>query len=77
VPVAFEMMVLFAGLGTFAIWLLVSRLFPGKTAAPHLVRVTDDRFVLQVEGPAASADVAGLRRTFAGCNAIGVEEGNV
>jgi hypothetical protein len=72
VPVGFEMMVLFAGLGTFATWLLVSRLYPGKSAAV-LPGVTDDRFVLEVQG-LANADVASLRQLFAECNATGVEE---
>jgi len=58
-PVAFEMLILFAGLGTAAALLIRSGLRPHGNA-PHdggpvgLARVTDDRFVLIVERKDAS-----------------------
>lgn len=57
VPVTFEITVLFAGLGTVAAFLLISRLWPGRK--PELVyhRSTDDRFVLVLEQDDASFDV--------------------
>jgi hypothetical protein len=51
VPVTFELMVLFAGLGVFAAWLIRCRLYPGKKARPFLQGETDDRFVLVFEEP--------------------------
>lgn len=56
VPVAFESAVLMAGLGTVAVLLLRSRLFPGKRADPIHPRVTDDRFVLAIRQTDADLD---------------------
>jgi len=54
VPVTFEITVLFAGLGTVAAFLLVSRLRPGKKPLMNFNRATDDRHVLVlVENDAA------------------------
>ena len=74
VPVAFEMMVLFSGLGVVLAWLLVCRLFPGKSAAVPSPRVTDDRFVLEVQEASPNADPEGVRRLLRECNASDVEE---
>jgi hypothetical protein len=52
VPVTFEAMVLFAGVGLILAWLLRSRLYPGKRPTLVLPAQTDDRFVL-VFGPGA------------------------
>jgi len=49
VPVAFEMLVLLAGLATAAAFLFRSRLRPGEPEGLERARVTDDRFVLAVE----------------------------
>lgn len=48
VPVAFETMILFAGLGTAAAFLFRSRLAPGRSPALDVPGVTDDRFALLV-----------------------------
>jgi hypothetical protein len=74
VPVAFEMMVLFAGLGMVLSWLVVCRLFPGKQAVLASPQVTDDRFVLQVRQPNPDADLEGLRRLFHECHGSELEE---
>jgi Protein of unknown function (DUF3341) len=74
VPVAFEMMVLFAGLGVVLTWLLVSRLYPGKAAVLSSARVTDDSFVLEVQGPGPESDLESLRQLFRECHARGFEE---
>ena len=68
VPVAFESMVLLAGYGLVAAWLLRCGLYPGKKARTPLTGVTDDRFVLAVRNPvvARSGDHVpqqGLRRS--------------
>jgi molybdopterin-containing oxidoreductase family membrane subunit len=72
VPVVFEMMVLFAGVGAVAALLLRCRLFPGKKAGVPLPAVTDDRFVLVLEEGAAF-DPGAVGQLFRSCHAI-VEE---
>ncbi len=69
VPVAFECMVLLAGLGLVFALFCRCRLYPGKEALLPLPGVTDDRFGLVVHDPSlrGSADaiknvLAGLRR---------------
>jgi hypothetical protein len=49
VPIIFEMMVLFAGLGVVAAFLVRSRLYPGKRTRPIAPGVTNDRFALVFE----------------------------
>ncbi len=58
VPVAFELLVLFAGFGVVFAFLGVSRLFPGKRADIVVPQVSNDQFVLVIEatGEAADAD---------------------
>ncbi|NOY06433.1 MAG: DUF3341 domain-containing protein [Chlorobi bacterium] len=48
-PVAFELTVLFGGLGVVFVMLLRSRLYPGKKELSFHPRVSDDRFVLVIE----------------------------
>jgi Protein of unknown function (DUF3341) len=69
VPVAFEMMVLCAGLGVVLTWLVVCRLFPGKTPYLPAAKVTDDAFVLELRAPALNADADVIRRLFRECHA--------
>jgi hypothetical protein len=81
VPVTFEMMVLFAGFGVVLTWLLVCRLFPGKTVVVPVRGVTDDRFVVEVQEPLRGEWGAGMkepasfeamRRLFQECHADAV-----
>jgi hypothetical protein len=74
VPVAFEMMVLFAGLGVVATWLLLSRLYPGRVAVVPSPRVTDDCFVLEVEDLSLESDRVALRELFSECHARAIEK---
>ncbi|KAA3614498.1 MAG: DUF3341 domain-containing protein [Planctomycetota bacterium] len=53
-PVAFEMLVLCAGLGTVAALFWRSRLYPGKNRKVPHPRISDDRFLLMVEVQDAS-----------------------
>jgi hypothetical protein len=48
-PVTFELTVLLGGLGAVVTMLVLSRLYPGKAAAPPIPRATDDRFVLALD----------------------------
>lgn len=69
VPVAFELTVLCAGLGTVAALLARSRLFPGagRVAPP---RVTDDRFALALRREGERFDADGAARLFARFGAL-------
>jgi hypothetical protein len=69
VPVAFEMMVLCAGLGVVLTWLLVCRLYPSKSAVLSSPKVTDDCFILEVRKPSLHADAELIRRLFRECHA--------
>ena len=64
VPVTFEMMVLFAGVGTVIALFVRSRLRPGKKPALLYAGATDDRFVLVLEERDAAFDVAKVRQLF-------------
>jgi hypothetical protein len=68
VPVAFECMVLCAGLGVVLAFFFRCRLYPGKEPKPIFQSATDDRFVLVLE---AGAEVPLL---FKESNAFRVEE---
>lgn len=49
IPIAFELMVLFAAVGTVIVFLFKFRLWPGQAARLFDPGVTDDRFVLALE----------------------------
>ncbi len=70
VPVAFEVLVLFAGFGVVFAFLGVSRLFPGKTAWVAGPRVTNDQFLLAIEGKDLASDVGAVRAMFLAHHAI-------
>ncbi len=61
VPVAFELMVLCAGLATAGALFVRSRLLPGHVGVVVDPRVSDDRFVLVVAPAGASIRAADLR----------------
>lgn len=74
VPVTFEVMVLFAGVGTVLAFLLVRRLLPGKRAnLPH-PGITNDRFVILLEERDATFDVEEARALFLELGATEVTE---
>jgi hypothetical protein len=74
VPVTFEVMVLFAGLSTVFAFLLISRLYPGKRAAPADPLVTDHRFVLVIEETDAAFDPDKVQQLVRQFNPVRVEE---
>ena len=55
IPITFEMTVLFAAVGTVIVFFLRARLWPGRRRKPLDLGVTDDRFLLVLEGPDAQA----------------------
>lgn len=61
-PVAFEVTVLFASLGSVAAFLLLRGLNPGKTPALARLGGLDDRFVLALRADEDGADAARLAR---------------
>lgn len=74
VPVTFEIMVLFAGVGTVIALFLVSRLWFGRKPKVLYDGVTDDRFVLVLEETDATFDVNEVRTMFRRYNLISMEE---
>ncbi len=75
VPVAFETMVLFAGLGLVLAWLLRCELYPGKKPALPGRGETDDRFVLVLGGPGLPAELAEVRDLLSQYRVLSLEQG--
>jgi hypothetical protein len=73
IPVTFEMMVLLGGLGLVFAWLIVCRLFPGKSVSEPIPQVTDNRFALVVEETDQPFDPKALEQLFRDCKALTVE----
>lgn len=74
VPVTFEMMVLFAGVGTVLAFFWVSKLWPGKQPKTKFDRATDDLFYLLVEESDAAFDARQLRELLDRYNVVHIEE---
>jgi hypothetical protein len=74
VPITFEVMVLLSGLGVVLAFLLHCRLIPGRHAAIPLPRVTDDRFVLVLDGAEATLEAEAPRQLLEELHAVHVEE---
>jgi hypothetical protein len=74
VPVTFEVMVLFAGVGTVIAFFVARRLFPGRKAVLPFPGVTDDKFVLVLEESDASFDVERVTDLLGTFNVVHVEE---
>ncbi len=74
VPVTFEMMVLFAGVGTVLAFFVVSKLRPGKKPRVVFDRATDNRFYLVIEQSDAGFDVNKMRVLFERFHVVSMEE---
>lgn len=74
IPVTFEVMVLFAGLGTVAAFLVIARLRPGRRLALAAPGITDDRFVLALEEREATFDAGQVAALLRPHRALTVEE---
>ncbi len=73
-PAIFEMMVLFAGLGTVIVLFAISRLWPGKRSSTIVPGTTDDRFALVVEHETAAMDLEEVRATFETSHPLAIED---
>jgi hypothetical protein len=74
VPVTFEIMVLFAGVGSVIGFLLYRKLYPGKKPAVLYDGVTDNRFVLVLEESDAAFDAEEVQKMFQNHHAVHAEE---
>ncbi len=68
IPIAFELTVLVAGVGTVAALLASRGLYPGRVSAAPAPGATDDKFLLVVSGPSEQA----VRALAAEHGALGV-----
>lgn len=74
-PIAFELMVLLAGVGTVLALLVTRRLLPWRTDPPAFSRVTDDRFVVAVDRRAPGFDPEESARLCRRCGAVELSDG--
>jgi hypothetical protein len=74
IPITFEVMVLFAGVGTVIALLITCRLYPGKKAVLAFPGVTDDRFAILLEEEDATFDVEAVTRLCKQFHSTHVEE---
>lgn len=74
VPVAFECMVLLAGLGLVFALFCRCRLYPGKEALLPLPGVTDDRFGLVVHDPSLRGSADAIKNVLQDCGATFANE---
>jgi hypothetical protein len=74
IPITFEMMVLFGGLGVVLTFLLRCRLLPGKKANPMFQGATDDTFVLVLEHPESPGGEDAARQLFNDFHAVRAAE---
>jgi hypothetical protein len=74
VPVTFEVMVLFAGVGSVLFFLFRRKLWPGKKPRFVYERTTNDRFVLVLVEDRADFDVSEVRQLFAPFHLVNLEE---
>jgi hypothetical protein len=74
VPVTFEIMVLFAGIGTVLTFIIVSGLRPWRSSNLPVARVTDDRFGLLLRAPMAGPNRVRVEEILEPFHVLAVEE---
>lgn len=73
-PITFETVVLFAGLGTVATFFLISRLYPGKKARQPDARITNDQFAIVLHTRAGAMDAHAIGALLTSHGAVRVME---
>ena len=73
VPITFEVMVLFAGLGTFLFFLMKCRLFPGKKISGNLIGATDDSLLIKLRVSDSLLTMEEIVRTLKKYNSFGIQ----
>lgn len=73
IPLTFELMVLFGGLGVVAAFFVRARLYPRLSPRLLLPRVTDDRFALVLAGGDGEADQTEMRALCERAGAVETE----
>ncbi len=74
IPITFEVMVLFAGVGTVIALFIAARLYPGKKSKLAFPGVTDDRFAILLEEEDATFDVEEVTKLCQHFHSTHVEE---
>jgi len=74
VPVTFEVMVLSAGLVTVFVFLVISKLKPGKSPVLLAEGITNDTFVLAIEQEDATFDLERVRKLLERFNVRSISE---
>lgn len=74
VPVTFEIMVLFAGVGTVITFFALRKLFPGKKPKALYEGATNNRFILVLEQSDAGFDLQKVRMMFEKFHLVAMEE---
>jgi hypothetical protein len=74
VPITFEMMVLFAGVGTVIAFIWIAGLRPGRASPVATLRVTDDRFALVLRTAGAAPNRAAADALLARFHPVAIEE---
>ncbi len=74
VPVTFEVMVLFAGIGTVLAFILRSKLRPGKKPKVIYEGATNDKFVLVMAQNDAAFDIKRVKEMFSPYKLLHMEE---
>lgn len=74
VPVTFEMMVLFAAVGSVIGFFVRSKMFPGKKPKVIYEGVTNDKFVLVMVQNDASFEITKVKELFKPYNPLAMEE---
>ena len=73
-PVTFELLVLFGGLGVVFSFLFIARLRPGKVARIIHPEITDDRFALLIEVKDAAFDFEGAETILKNNNVLEIKQ---
>ncbi len=72
-PVAFELTVLFGGVGVVLVMLFRNKLFPGKTVKQIDIRATDDRFIIVIKQKDNSVSASKVKEYWSKYNPVEIK----